>query len=388
MRKAETILIIFLTITTIATQPFISIVAKAQPQPQNVETLGPLIICSAGDSLTNVKISSPQNQSCLNNPIQLNFSVTAVGMFKQFGNIGYSLDSGIIESITNFINKSVEWAGPDWYWNRTTVFANINLPTLSDGVHNATVYYGWQYLGTNNPDLERFEIYAYATVSFTVGNLAQTENSIPKPSIPEFTVKLLTSYAENTSTIQFTIKNQPFDKSLNRSLYYNIRYRINGSNWKEVYRPDDGFPSQSHSNYTILEFSSSNEYDGYFLDTSTSPPWSFTIIAPNNSILDVQAKAMIGYIHRVPNSNFTSQLDMYPYVFSGETSDWSNTQTITIPISSQPENPTPNQSTNPPNNSTANQINMYEIIVTLIVIIGITAITATLLAYFKKHKSA
>ncbi len=35
----------------------------------------------------------------------------------------------------------------------------------------------------------------------------------------------------------------------------------------------------------------------------------------------------------------------------------------------------------------SNVIDLYEIIVILIVIIGITAITGTLLAYFKKHKS-
>lgn len=37
--------------------------AEAQaPTPPNVPTLGPVIICSAGDSGTNVKILSPQNQ--------------------------------------------------------------------------------------------------------------------------------------------------------------------------------------------------------------------------------------------------------------------------------------------------------------------------------------
>jgi hypothetical protein len=53
-------------------------------------------------------------------------------------------------------------------------------------------------------------------------------------------------------------------------------------------------------------------------------------LVPANSILDVQVEAMIGYIHRGYNPNHTSQLDMYPYVFTGETSGWSNTQTITL----------------------------------------------------------
>ncbi len=161
--------------------------------------------------------------------------------------------------------------------------------------------------------------------------------------------------------------------------------RVNSSNWKEVYRPDEGYPCQSNSNYTILEFSSSNEYKDYFLDTSTTP-WSSAIIASNNSVLDVQAKAMIGYIHRIVNPNATNQLEMYPYAFYGETSDWSTTRTITIPNSLQAENPTPNQPTNPSHNSTTNQNNMYELIVIPIVIIGIITITAALLVYSKKHK--
>ena len=40
---------------------------------------------------------------------------------------------------------------------------------------------------------------------------------------------------------------------------------------------------------------------------------------------------MIGYIRRVYNPNATNQLEMYPYVFTGETSDWGETQIVTIP---------------------------------------------------------
>ena len=168
-KVAAALILAFLVIATVGTQPIISPLVKAQPQPPNVATLGPPVICSAGDGGTYVKIFSPQNQVYTNNPIQLRFSVTAIGMLGQFGNVGYSIDGGVIKSVTNFINKSVEFAGPDWYWKSTTVFASVILPTLSEGVHNATVYYGWQYLGTNNPDLERYEVFAYATVEFSIG---------------------------------------------------------------------------------------------------------------------------------------------------------------------------------------------------------------------------
>jgi hypothetical protein len=158
----------------------------------------------------------------------------------------------------------------------------------------------------------------------------------PKPSVPQFSVKLVTSETENKSTIQFTIENQHYEKTSTQVLFYNIRYRANNSNWKEVYRPDDGYPSQSNSEYTILSFPLSDEYQDYFVDTTTNPPWSFSINTSGNSVLVVQAQALIGYVHRVPNPNATNQLDMYPYVFTGEKSDWSNTETITISDNSSP----------------------------------------------------
>lgn len=156
--------------------------AQAQaPTPPNVSTLGPVIICSTGNS-ANVKILSPQNnQSYSSNQVQLIFSVQAFGMFGQFGNIGYSLDGGIVKSVNSFVNKTVDHPtdAPDWYWNRTTVFASIVLPSLSEAIHNVTVYYGWQYLGTNNPSLERFEVFAYDSTIFTVAN---TTNTSPHPN--------------------------------------------------------------------------------------------------------------------------------------------------------------------------------------------------------------
>jgi hypothetical protein len=52
--------------------------------------------------------------------------------------------------------------------------------------------------------------------------------------------------------------------------------------------------------------------------------------------VDFQVEAMTGFVHRVFNPNATNQLEMYPYVFSGETSGWSNTQTLTIGTESLP----------------------------------------------------
>jgi hypothetical protein len=187
------------------------LLAEAQaPTPPNVPTLGPVIICSAGDGGTNVRILSPQNQSYSNNQIQLNFSVKAVGMFGQFGNVGYSLDGGIINSVSNFVNKSVDNVDtPDWYWNRTTVFASIVLPQLSEGIHNVSVYYGWQYLGIpENPSLQRFEVFAYATVNFTVINsnaLPTDENTNPSTSISTTPTPAVAEFSSWTLLLLLTV---------------------------------------------------------------------------------------------------------------------------------------------------------------------------------------
>ncbi len=172
------------------------------PTPPNVSTLGPVIICSAGDSATNVKILSPQdNQNYSSNQVQLNFTVQALGMFGQFGNIGYSLDNGIIKSVTNFIKKTVDHptSAPDWYWDRTTIAASIILPNLSAAIHNITVYYGWQYLGTNNPSLERFEVFAYDSVNFTIINTTDA-SPLPSPSLSPYQSSTPNSTITSTTT--------------------------------------------------------------------------------------------------------------------------------------------------------------------------------------------
>lgn len=51
---------------------------------------------------------------------------------------------------------------------------------------------------------------------------------------------------------------------------------------------------------------------------------------PPNAQVDFQVETMIGYVHRIMNPNAADQWDLYPHVFTGETSDWSNTQTITM----------------------------------------------------------
>ena len=191
--------------------------ASAQvPTPPDVPTLGPIIICDQGNYLN---VSSPQNRNYPNNPIQLTFTITVSTMLGQFGNVGYSIDGGVVTSIRNLPiteTRPDPYSG-EWYYYTEKASANLDLPQLTDGAHNVTVYYGWQYLGVpQNPSLQRFEVYAYQTVNFTIGtpqptpspnststptptptpsppNFGPTSSPTPSPSIPEFQLWILLS---------------------------------------------------------------------------------------------------------------------------------------------------------------------------------------------------
>jgi hypothetical protein len=176
--------------------------------------------------------------------------------------------------------------------------------------------------------------------------------TIPKPHTPEFTLKYIdNSYDTPISysidpytgtnitnpsvhidnrTIEVKIKNQPFtpyydaNSSFNIFLLFNIRIKGHyGEYWTNLYLNDDSHPSQDQDgDYTILPLALG--------DNSNTPlRW-----IPSNSTIDFQIQAMIGYFHRVVQGSGA------PWIFTGETSDWSATQTVTIEQNSSPT-PTP-----------------------------------------------
>ncbi len=191
--------------------------------------------------------------------------------------------------------------------------------------------------------------------------------SIPKPSVPEFTVKFVDAsynvapsssinpytgqnvtnegYHVENRTIELIIKNQPFASYIsngqNISFYLNVREKGHyEENWTTIYNVDNYYTSESNTNYTTLTYS---------LDPNV-PPWLNSNI-PSGGQVDFQVEALIGSIHR----DF-SQL-MAPLFFDGQESGWSNTQTITIKDNSTTVNPgasaTPNPSVLPSQNPTA-----------------------------------
>ena len=171
--------------------------------------------------------------------------------------------------------------------------------------------------------------------------------SIPKPYVPEFTLDLAgPPYYQNTtysldpntgqvvaeigytnpySVLKINVKNQPFDSSYG-NLYYNVRVKNHSAtdSWVDVYYVWNFYPQQStDSDYTNVGFS----IEGYS-----------AIIALAGCEVDIQVEAMLGVINRVTTKPIGG------YGFTGETSGWSESQTISIPENT-PLNPVPTSPT-------------------------------------------
>jgi hypothetical protein len=205
--------------------------------------------------------------------------------------------------------------------------------------------------------------------------------STPKPSVPEFTAKLFSPPAESqmvNRTIELTVKNQPSVSG--HGFFYMVRARVNGGNWSLLYTIDN-VPGRSSGEYTTFSYPSDRpvvEYQYYLGDRIQN-------LYPGDKA-DFQVQAMIGSIHRVYNPNHASQLDMYPYVFTGEVSDWSSTQTITIPDSSASASPNPPTSTVTPDDSPSGNPQLTDL--ALVAAVTILAVAVVfLLVYLRKIKN-
>ena len=331
------------------------------PTPPDVPTLGPIIICDQGNY---VNISSPRNQNYPSNPIQLAFTITVSTMLGQFGNVGYSIDGGVVTSIRNLPTTETRpdpYSG-EWYYYTETASASLDLPQLTDGAHNVTVYYGWQYLGVpENPSLQRFEVYAYQTVNFTIG-IPQPK---PLPSPSKFTAMFV------ASSLEVAIKNQPLagyvgTNGSNPSLYYGFRFKDH-ENFRDW-------------NYAPLYYVGSSSYGTYYKasasdDTLVSFPlgsYPLTGILGSGQV-DLQVMALIG--NEVPTNYENGSV----YGFDGITSSWSDVQTVTIPISSSSPSATP---------TTSIQGWVTQLTNIGIITVVILAIITSLLLYRRHRKNA
>jgi len=235
--------------------------------------------------------------------------------------------------------------------------------------------------------------------------------SIPKPSVPEFTVELVDSsydvpttysidpftgenvthegYHVKSTSIQVKIKNKPFTSfwiqenplaaNWTVNFFYNIRMKGHFSeDWIELYNPSDGYVHQdSESEYTVRTYTWGGGDADSILGTKM-------IRIPVGAEVDFQVEAMIGYVHRDASTFWA------PWVFEGEKSGWSGTQTITIldnqtPTPSLEPTPTPSPELTPTPYSEPQQLGQ-EVILGVAVTIAVIAVGLGLLLYLIKRK--
>lgn len=186
-----------------------------------------------------------------------------------------------------------------------------------------------------------FLLVALLAISILVMVESANAQTIPKPTVPEFSIvpvgpsfDIPPTYLFNPrtglfdandgyniqySTVNIIIKNQPFsNQSNNDEFFYNVRIRPHNypdSYWQELFSVGaDGYPVQTLSNYTTIPI-------------AVEGSQALGPVIPTGAVTDIQVEAMIGHVGR----NNTMIPYPYPYVFFGETSGWSSTQTVTLP---------------------------------------------------------
>jgi hypothetical protein len=234
-------------------------------------------------------------------------------------------------------------------------------------------------------------------IVLTLSSLIMVESafaqSIPKPSVPEFTVHLVgPSFTRNTiysldsntgqivanvgytnkySYVILTIKNQPFNPSYG-SLYYNVQIKNQNT---------------PYENWTVVTYDGPNPKqtaDSDFTNISLRIEGQWGVHSLAGTQTEIQVQAMLGDFY-YGHSTFTSG-----FMFSGKTSDWSNTQTITIPANtplssttSSPSSSTPDQTTEPTTNETSQTLQLAAILGT---VVAVVVVSAFLLIYLKKRR--
>jgi hypothetical protein len=246
-----------------------------------------------------------------------------------------------------------------------------------------------------------------------------TVHASTKPSVPEFTswyidlsydvpptygtdpytgktIITQDGYHVDNRSLQFTIKNQPFtpytdSNGTHIGLYYNFRIKgAYGTEW-------DYFPF-APSGW------STRRYGGLFGGNSTESPadlaqsnTEYTIITiqipgvyrvPAEAKLEVQAQAIIGYMVATDY-----MMAGHAYVFTGESSDWSNTQTITIgqiqmypPSPATTPKPLPAQTSTPTPSQEPQQTEQIELIAGVAIVAIVLGAGLGFLIYLTKRK--
>ncbi len=196
---------------------------------------------------------------------------------------------------------------------------------------------------------------------------AQTAQTIPRPSVPEFTAKVV------DTNLEVTIKNQPLTPYENGS-YPNLYY---------MFRFGDNNTQIGHWDYDPMYYVLPSTYGGYY-EASDS---DFTVVSlslkgkqfPSGQI-GIQATALVG------NQYPTSEQNGTVYAFEGHYSGWSNTQYIAIPASSS--SPTPSPTSPIPTINTGSLTEPFPTVLFVIASVIIAVVITCVLIYNRHRKTA
>lgn len=143
-----------------------SAVAGTQFNKAKAETLGPPTFLSTKSASPDILfISSPQNTTYHSHSILVNFTVTVPNAINE---VGYSVDNGSIQRITNLVKVSEESVPygtillPPYIM--VTYMGTFVLNGLSEGNHSVTIYQGYFYTGK----WQRYEIALWTTAEFSI----------------------------------------------------------------------------------------------------------------------------------------------------------------------------------------------------------------------------
>ncbi len=196
--------------------------------------------------------------------------------------------------------------------------------------------------------------------------------SIPKPSVPEFTVTLtdysydvqatVTSntdpydgqiktittpgYHVKNGTLTVTIENQPFTIYYNADgfpvkLYYHIRMKGHSET--------DWLCSGQNNSFGQMYFVAENSSyttcnSNYFCSSLGDKNFEGVSAYPVDGKVDIQVEAFIGYVDvtNIDPASLVVRPDDLVYTYFGENSGWSSTQTIVIDENMAASNSSPN----------------------------------------------
>ncbi len=240
-----------------------------------------------------------------------------------------------------------------------------------------------------------------AVSSLIVG--AGAQGSFAKPTVPEFTVKIVdhssyvppsygtdpysgesvetrAGYTSGGRAFEFTIKNQPYSKSL----FYNFRFK---GHYETEWVNHPFSTSHSFSEYSTcigapIYPASNSEYSVILVDFGKITFGGF----PDYGEVDLQVQALVGEV----SVYYTGLMAGNSHTFTGAASDWSSTLTLSLSSSTpdQTTKPTPSQTTESSSAESATNGDTKTFDSWLIVgtVGSIVVASYVLLVYFKKRK--